>query len=260
MLLTYWQDRMSKAQDIITSKKTREINKQIAKYYNDSMSRVVKSFVDTYTKIITAGLEGREPTPADLYKLDSYWQMQSQIKEELNKLGNKELALLSENFVKHFQDVYDNIALPAGAAFSTISKEAITQMIESIWTTDGLAWSERIWKNNARLAETLNEELLHCVVTGKKTNELKDLLQKRFDVSFKQADTLVRTEMTHIQTIAAHKRYIDAGVSQFEVWASKDERRCEICGKLHKKRYPIGVKPPIPAHPNCRCTILPVIE
>lgn len=258
--MSYWQDRASKAQDILTSKKTKSISEQIAKYYNDSMERVIKSFVDTYAKIITAGLEGREPTPADLYKLDSYWQMQAQIKKELDDLGNKELSLLSRNFVAHFQDVYDNISLPAGAAFSTISKENITQMIETIWATDGLSWSQRVWKNNERLLETLNEQLLHCVVTGKKTDELKNLLQERFGVSFSQADTLVRTEMTHIQTTAAHKRYIDAGVSQFEVWASKDERRCEFCGKLHKKRYPIDVKPPIPAHPNCRCTILPVIE
>lgn len=258
--MSYWKDRMSKAQDILTAKKATAISKQIAQYYNDSMERVIKSFVDTYAKIIAAGLEGREPTPADLYKLDSYWQMQAQLKEELQKLGNKELELLSKNFVTHFQDVYDNLALPAGAAFSTISKENVTQMINTIWATDGLAWSDRVWKNNSKLAETLNDELLHCVVTGKKTNELKDILQKRFDVSFSQADTLVRTEMNHIQTTAAHKRYVDAGVSEFEVWASKDERRCEICGKLHQKRYPIYAKPPIPAHPNCRCTILPVID
>lgn len=257
--MDYWKDRMSKAQDILTSKKSKAITEQIAKYYNSSMERVIQSFVKTYEKILVTSLTGREPTPADLYKLDTYWQMQAQLKEELNKLGNKELDLMSKNFIAHFQDVYDNISLPAGAAFSTISKENITRMIETIWATDGLSWSQRVWKNTEKLAETLNEELLHCVVTGKKTNELKDLLQKRFDVSFSQADTLVRTEMTHIQTTAAHKRYIDAGVSQFEVWASKDERRCEFCGKLHKKRYPIGVKPPIPAHPNCRCTIIPVI-
>lgn len=44
------------------------------------------------------------------------------------------------------------------------------------------------------------------------------------------------------------------------MWADKDERRCEKCGKLHQKRYPIGANVPIPAHPNCRCCVVPVVE
>ena len=44
------------------------------------------------------------------------------------------------------------------------------------------------------------------------------------------------------------------------LWADEDERRCEVCGKLHKKRYPVGANIPIPAHPRCRCCIVPVVE
>lgn len=44
------------------------------------------------------------------------------------------------------------------------------------------------------------------------------------------------------------------------MWADEDERRCEQCGKLHKKRYKVTEDAPIPAHPRCRCTIIPIIE
>lgn len=256
----YWQDRESKAQDKITQRNAKEVNKQIAKYYSDATEKVISSFVGTYEKILVAVGEGKKPTPADLYKLDSYWKAQAAMRDELQKLGNKQAVLMSEAFEKQFLDIYKSISLPATAPFAIPAKENIIHLINTIWTADGRTWSERIWKNGARLAETLNEELVHCVITGKKTTELKDLLQERFNVSFGQADTLVRTEMSHIQNISAHKRYTDAGVEEFEVWASEDERRCEVCGKLHKKKFPMGMKPPIPAHPNCRCAILPVIK
>ena len=71
---------------------------------------------------------------------------------------------------------------------------------------------------------------------------------------------IARTELAHIQTQAAKKRYEDYGVQEVEIWAEKDERQCEICGKLHQKKYPIGAAVPIPAHPRCRCCIIPMIE
>lgn len=110
------------------------------------------------------------------------------------------------------------------------------------------------------LQTSLEEGLLECVVTGKKSSDLKKLLQERFNVSYNRADTLVRTEMAHIQTEAAKQRYSDYGIKQVEIWADPDERTCEVCGKLHKKKYPVGANIPIPAHPRCRCAIIPVIE
>ena len=124
---------------------------------------------------------------------------------------------------------------------------------------DGKSWSQRIWENTERLAAELNEGLIHCVATGKKTTELKNILQERFGVSYSRADALVRTEMAHIQTQAAQKRYEDAGVLEVEVWAPKDERQCEVCGELHMKRFPANGPMPIPAHPRCRCCVLPVV-
>ena len=135
----------------------------------------------------------------------------------------------------------------------------IEQMINQIWAADGKSWSARIWDNTSRLQETLNEGLLHIVASGKQPRELKQVLQERFGVSYSRADALVRTEVAHIQNEAARKRYEDYGVAEVEVWADADERRCEVCAKLHKKVYPVGAPLPVPAHPRCRCSILPVI-
>ena len=41
----YWQDRAQAAQDNLTKKKTKEIEKQIAKYYKRAMEQVIEDFI-----------------------------------------------------------------------------------------------------------------------------------------------------------------------------------------------------------------------
>ena len=258
--MDYWIQRNLKAQEELTNKNTAQIKKQLTKYYQKSTKEIIGRFEKTYNKLLLSIAEGRDPTPADLYKLDTYWQSVGQLREELRKLGEKEIAELSKAFEREYFDIYYSIAIPGQVEFTQIDSAMAQQMINQIWCADGIAWSQRIWKNSELLQEALNENLIYCVITGKKTSELKNLLQEQFNVSYGRAEALVRTELAHIQTQAAEKRYKDYGIQQVEVWASKDERRCEICGKLHQKRFPIGSQMPVPAHPRCRCTIIPVVE
>lgn len=256
----YWAERIAKAQSKLTNKSIRQTEAQLKKYYTKAMKKILGDFEKTYNKVLSSIDEGREPTPADLYKLDTYWQLQAQLRAELQELGDKQAVLLSKNFELHFFEIYYSFGIPGEQAFSTIDKAGATQLINQIWCADGKSWSQRIWNNTERLLETLNESLVECVVAGKKTSELKDMLQERFGVSYSRADSLVRTEMAHIQTQAATQRYKDYGLQEVEIWADEDERRCEICGKLHEKRYPLGAQVPIPAHPRCRCCVIPVVE
>lgn len=258
--MAYWQDRMAQAQGELTKKTVAQTQKQLAKYYEQTSKKVIDDFVATYEKILRATEDGKAPTPADLYKLDKYWAAQAQMRVELEKLGRKEIAALTKAFERDFFEIYYSIGIEGGKPFNTIDKKAVAQMIQQIWCADGKSWSARVWENTEELAATLNEELIHTVAAGKKTTDLKNLLQERFSVSYSRADSLVRTELAHIQTQAAEQRYKDYGIEQVEVWADEDERRCEICGKLHQKKYLLGEAIPIPAHPNCRCCIVPVVE
>lgn len=260
MARDYWKDRQAKALAKLTNKSTRAIETQLRKYYRRTMQTAIADFEATYDKLLATVEAGREPTPADLYKLDKYWKMQGQLKDELQRLGDRQAAVLSKEFETNFFDVYYSIAKDSKAAYSTISTETARQMINNIWAADGKSWSARIWENTAKLAETLNEKLIECVVGGKKTSDLKKALMERFNVSYSQADSLARTELAHIQTQAAKKRYEDTGIERVQIWADPDERTCEVCGKLHKKIYPVGANVPIPAHPRCRCCVIPVVD
>lgn len=258
--MSYWQDRMSAGLNKISKKSTAEIDKQLTKYYADSAQKTINDFTATYNKVQLAGASGNPVTPADLYKLDSYWQMQGQLRGELQRLGEKQIVAMTKVFEKNYFQVYNSINLQGTPLFSTIDTGAVQQLLNSVWVADGKTFSQRVWNNTNLLVDTLNDELIHCIATGKKTSELKSILQNRFNVAYHNADMIARTELAHIQTEAAKQRYKDYGIEQVQIWADPDERTCEVCGKLHKKVYPTGANVPIPAHPRCRCCIVPVID
>lgn len=258
--MNYWQKRLLESQNALTNKSIKETEKQLTAYYRQATRRVVADFEATYDKLLATKLDGREPTPADLYKLDKYWQMQGQMRQELRKLGERQVAALTKQFEIQFFDIYYSIAIEGATAFTTIDNAAVQQLINGIWVADGKSWSERIWQNTEMLAATLNEEMINCVATGKKTSELKQILQNRFNVSYDNADMLVRTEMAHIQTQAAQQRYRDYGIQEVEVYVDEDERTCPICAAHEGERHPINAQMPVPFHPRCRCTMLPVIN
>lgn len=256
----YWAARAARAQTELTNRSVKQVEKQLQKYYSSTMQKILGQFEKTYLKVFSRISEGKAVTPADLYKLDTYWQMQGQLKNELQKLGDKQVALLSKRFTQQYKQVYEALALSSESFFNAIDTAQAEQMINQIWCADGKSWSNRIWTNTDKLQQALNDGLIDCVVAGVKPTELKHRLIEQFDVAYNRADSIVRTEMAHIQTQAAKQRYEDNGIQEVEIWADEDERRCDVCGKLHEKRYPIGAQVPIPAHPRCRCCIIPVVE
>ena len=265
--MSYWAQRQAKIQDKISVKTIKEINKQFQEYYGRAAVKIIAEFENVYNKLLASQEEGRELSPADLYKLDKYWQAQAQLRKELQKLGEREIATLTKVFEVHFFEIYYSFAIPGKAAFNTIDTQGAQQIINEIWCADGKQWSQRVWDNTNHLAATLNEEFIHIVSTGKKTTDLKNKLQERFNVSYSRANTLVRTEVAHIQTQAAKQRYVDYGLEFYEILGNDDDscgNQGVDCHKLdgEKFRYSemrTGVNAP-PFHPNCRCAIVPVVD
>lgn len=258
--MNYWEERLLKTQENIVKKRTEDIEKQMAKYYAETLSATKGRFLNTYNKLMATMAKGKEPTPADLYKLDTYWRMSAQLREDLTAMGEKQIALLNKQFMDCWEDIYYNLAIKDDTNFYMVDRSTVQQMINQIWCADGQSWSNRVWNNTAQLQEALNDGLIECVLTGASPRNLKEMLITEFNVSYNRADSLVRTEIAHIQTQATRTRYENAGITEVYVWADKDERRCDICGKLHEKRFLIGETMPVPAHPRCRCRILPVID
>lgn len=269
--MNYWQKRLIQTQDALSQKNIKQIKKQLDKYYATAMKHTIDSFIATHEKLLSAIEEGKEPTPADLYKLDKYWVAQTQLRQELEKLGNRQMVTLSKAFETDFFEIYYSYSKEGAQTFITIDTSLVQQMINSIWCADGKSWSQRVWDNMSLLQQTLNESLIEIVATGKKTTDLKNLLQERFGVSYSRADALVRTEIAHIQTEAAKKRYEDYGLKEYEILGNEDDtcvpdkskKHGIDCHELHGKKFlytemVVGKNAP-PFHPRCKCCIVPVV-
>ena len=265
--MSYWAKRQAKIQEQLTKQSQKRIDKQLIKYYGETAKRVITEFENVYNKILVQQADGKEVTPALLYQLDSYWNMQAQLREQLRKLGEKQISLLTKEFEVAFFDVYYSIAPEGMKAFNTIDAVAARQMINTVWLADGKDFSRRIWENTEKLLETLNDGLIHTVATGARTRELKSALMERFNVSYSRANTLVRTELAHVQTVAAKQRYEDYGLKEYEILGNDDDscgNHSVDCHAMDGKKFlysemVIGKNAP-PFHPNCKCAIIPVID
>lgn len=270
----YWEKRMLDAQKKWTDKDIDAINKQLRHYFRVASASIIKEFEAVYDKVLAQAEEGKPITPANLYKLDRYYQMNAQLEKVLQNLGDKTSELLENKFEKEYKHIYSSLATDedgktikasiSDKAFSTIADESAKQVANQIWCADGKSWSQRIWKNLNNLQQTLNDGLIECVVTGKKTSELKKRLMERFNVTYNQAENLVRTEMAHIETQAALDRYKEHGRDKIRIIVDPDERTCDVCAKWDDKIVDIseahtGKNCP-PFHPRCRCTIAAVVE
>ena len=263
----YWAERQAKIQEALFNKSQKKIEAQMKRYYGAAARRSIENFERVYNRLLAQQSEGKELTPALLYQLDSYWSAQAQLRQELQRLGERQISLLTKEFEVMFFEVYYSIAPEGLTAFNTIDAAAARQLINTIWCADGKDFSQRIWKNTELLIESLNEQLILTVATGKKTTDLKNLLQERFGVSYSRANTLVRTELAHVQTVAAKQRYEDYGLQYYEILGNDDDscgNHSVDCHHMDGKRFAysemvIGKNAP-PFHPNCKCAIIPVVE
>ena len=79
-----------------------------------------------------------------------------------------------------------------------------------------------------------------------------------------QAERLVRTESNYVYNHAHKEVYKDCGVEKYEYLAAIDSRTSAQCREHNGMTYllkdaKVGTNYP-PLHPNCRSTVIPVLE
>lgn len=260
---TYWLNRMLDVQKKVSNHNIDQVNIQLKKLYSRAATQTLDDFESTYNKILRDASAGRTPSPADLYKLDKYWKMQADLDIRLTKLGDKTSKVFSKAFEKQYINVYQQLSMNA-KDFSNLDSGTAKQVINQIWCADGRHWSDRIWTNKQVLLDSLNDELINCVLTGKSSAKLSIGLQNKFNVSYHRASTVAQTEIAHIETQSAKQRYMDYGITKYTFHAGMDCRTCDECSELDGKEFLLADMRPgenaPPIHPNDRCCIIPVVN
>ena len=206
--------------------------------------------------------------PAYQARLERLRQLQNQIDYVMKNVYQQEKDFSTSHYIDlaneaYYRSIY-RLQQRAGAAFSFghVSAKQIDKVVGSRWS--GRNYSERIWRNTRLLAQSLKEELLVNLVTGRTERETAEIIANKFGQGAFNARRLVRTESNYISGEMNFQAYDEAGIDEYMFMATLDLRTSKICrgldGKIFKtKDRKVGVNCH-PMHPWCRSTTIAVIS
>lgn len=250
----YWEKRIA-AGTWKTYNSLEEKNRDLLEFYVDASEQIKKELyliAEKYSKDGVLFL-------SDMHKKNRLTDLNQKFQDIIEDLGHKTEKSAKKNMQEGFKAVYENTAVGMGDEdFSMPNKKLMEKLLNEPWRGD--SFSDRLWKNQKKLAVGLNDLLLTGLQQGKTATEIAVSLHNFMGQGFNECHRLVRTETMHYLNDATLRRYKDAGVEYVQIWAAEDERTCDECSKYHGKIYPIDKCPHVPFHPNCRCTIIPVTD
>jgi len=147
-----------------------------------------------------------------------------------------------------------------GISFTTPGGKQLEAAIKEKWL--GQNYSDRIWADKKKLVDNLEQLLSQEFVRGRGPNEVAKDLAERLNVSYSNAQRLIRTEINYISNKGSLQAYKDSGiVEKYRYLATLDNRTSDICRELDGKIFDlkeakVGVNLP-PLHPYCRSTTTP---
>jgi SPP1 gp7 family putative phage head morphogenesis protein len=159
-------------------------------------------------------------------------------------------------------------ALPVRLTFTRPDLGLLKAIVDS-QPFKGRLLSKAIDKLEGDRARALEETLQNGLAQGENTEQLvrrivgtksrKGVLQMHRH----EARTIARTYTNHVSNAARSAFYHENDdIIKGELWiATLDTRTCEECAKLNGKTWKLGErKQSLPAHFNCRCTVVPVLR
>lgn len=159
----------------------------------------------------------------------------------------------------YYREIF-GIQKQANAAFGIIplDDKRVESVLKKPWS--GESYSERLWKDTDKLAQTVKEQILIQILTGKKDSDIAKGIAERFGVGYNDARRLIRTESAYVTNQMALEAYKDTGVDKYIYLAILDLRTSKICQSLDKKTFnvkdaQVGENYP-PMHPWCRSTTM----
>lgn len=201
------------------------------------------------------------------YRVSRAEALEKAIRERLNGLGarlERETAAQREwTASKSYQSARKMMRDMTGGVVSQAvpDLQGLLRAMDTAWS--GRNYSARIWRNTDHLAQMLEDEIEAAFLSGKSVRRMAKVIMDRFGVGYRAAECLMRTETSYVQNQTAAQSYRDAGCTEYEILTASDRRTCSRCAAQNGRRYlftemQAGENAP-PFHPNCRCTVLPVV-
>ena len=194
---------------------------------------------------------------------ETFFNIQKQIDKAYIYQHDAVESLMKESLQTNYHRVIFDIGIATGETvvkdFHRLTIGEIVKEFERPWS--GKNFSERIWKNRAKLKDALEEEIVKMAISGADCTQAIESVAKKMDVSKRAAATLVHTEQAYFSSLGTLKAYSEMGVDEYIYVATLDFRTSDICRDLDHEVFDIkdaqaGVNYP-PMHPRCRSTTAP---
>lgn len=223
------------------------------KEYNKLLKNAPLQAQKLYLEIETLSAKSR------ISRLDS---LKSQIDMELTKLifrvENDSINALTSVYRDTFIEVTKDLGINP-----VVSRDKIKTVLDKPWS--GANFSQRLWSNTDKLAETVKQEIVNGMIQGINLQTMTKRVSERFETAKKNdVERLLRTEVNYTLNQATLDGYKEAGIEKYEFSATLDNRTSQICSELHGnifeiKNIAVGLNYP-PMHPRCRSTTIPIID
>lgn len=243
----------------LTSNTINKTVKQLVPKYRKTAETVIND-----TTLYYAGKYGTEELSMLGLMGDNKWyQLTGKLTKEVNGLGRAQSKALKSGLTTLDKGIVKDVSKQLQKytfleALPGVNKLPEQSIINTVWCKDGRSIADRIIRNDAWLAERVKSDILNAAHANLSPEELEKILKKDFQMAFNQTERLIRTEAAHTETAAAVKAYKEHGITHGRWVAHPD--CCDHCQDNNGLIRPLDeLESEVPAHPNCLCSIEPVI-
>ena len=171
-----------------------------------------------------------------------------------------EFAIAQDKLETHFRTFLTSIVDKESTFFGV--KVDVTDVLNKPWGIDELRWLDRLEADVNLWKATIAKDIKQAMHRGASLDDVLTQLEKRFGSIDKVLEKLGLTESTAVGSLSRYEIFKEMGITKYQFFTKPDERRCEECGALHGKIFPIsafevGVTAS-PIHPHCRCWEVPI--
>ena len=231
----------------LTFKEAKELlNTRETKEFYDNLLKQINSIddVDVRRKLLA-----KYNATAYAYRISRYQALQENIDIELKKLVQEECVISKKHYVDiinegYYRSIFNvQKGIGIGFNFSQLDNRTINLILNENWYKSE-NFSQRIWKNNNKLANYLKSNFLVDNIAGKSIQRMASALDDAMNIGKYNAVRLLRTETNHFANEAEMLSYEELDIEKYRFIATLDNVICKHCAELDNKIFYLKDKQP----------------
>jgi SPP1 gp7 family putative phage head morphogenesis protein len=148
----------------------------------------------------------------------------------------------------------------AASVSSVVPADAVIELVGQLQRASPLLRLEGIGRSRevTTMVDGMGRELIRGVARGHHSRRIASAIHQRTGIPLTRARTIARTESFRAHREASRMGYQrNRAVDQWRWTAGLGARTCAACWAMHGRLFDTDT--PMGTHPNCRCTMTPVV-